>query len=47
MREASEWLERYRVMWEAKLDRLADYLERTAAEETSALTSPPDEGQAP
>jgi DNA-binding transcriptional ArsR family regulator len=26
MREASEWLERYRVMWEAKLDRLADYL---------------------
>ncbi|WP_293423683.1 ArsR/SmtB family transcription factor [Phreatobacter sp.] len=26
MREAAEWLERYRVMWEAKLDRLADYL---------------------
>jgi DNA-binding transcriptional ArsR family regulator len=47
MREASEWLERYRVMWEAKLDRLADYLERTAAGDTPALTSPPDEGQAP
>ena len=47
MREASDWLERYRVMWEAKLDRLADYLERTAAEDTPALTSPPDEGQAP
>ncbi|MGU9980749.1 ArsR/SmtB family transcription factor [Phreatobacter sp. HK31-P] len=46
MREASEWLERYRVMWEAKLDRLADYLERTAADETASLTSPPDEGQA-
>lgn len=26
MREAAAWLERYRVMWEAKLDRLADYL---------------------
>lgn len=47
MREASEWLERYRIMWEAKLDRLADYLERTAAEDIPALTSPPDEGQAP
>ena len=47
MREASEWLERYRVMWEAKLDRLADYLERTAGEETAALASSPEEGQAP
>jgi DNA-binding transcriptional ArsR family regulator len=27
MREAADWLERYRAFWEESLDRLADYLE--------------------
>jgi DNA-binding transcriptional ArsR family regulator len=31
MREAADWLERYRVFWEESLDRLAEYLESTPA----------------
>jgi len=27
MREASQWLERYRALWEESLDRLVEYLE--------------------
>jgi len=27
MREAAEWLDRYRAFWEESLDRLVDYLE--------------------
>jgi len=27
MREAADWLERYRAFWEESLDRLVDYLE--------------------
>jgi DNA-binding transcriptional ArsR family regulator len=29
MRDAAEWIERYRRFWEAELDRLAQYLEDT------------------
>jgi DNA-binding transcriptional ArsR family regulator len=29
MREAADWLERYRVFWEDSLDRLTEYLEST------------------
>jgi DNA-binding transcriptional ArsR family regulator len=30
-----DWLEVYRRMWEGRLDRLADYLDRTRAKEKS------------
>lgn len=40
LKEASDWLERYRVMWEAKLDRLEAFL---AAEE-GADSHPPSSG---
>lgn len=29
MRDVADWIERYRVFWDARLDSLADYLERT------------------
>jgi DNA-binding transcriptional ArsR family regulator len=29
MRHLSEWLEEYRSMWEARLDRLADHLQQS------------------
>lgn len=28
LKPAAEWLERYRELWEQRLDRLADYVER-------------------
>jgi DNA-binding transcriptional ArsR family regulator len=31
MREASDWLERYRAFWEESLERLAEYLEAKPA----------------
>lgn len=31
MREARDWLERYRAFWEESLDRLAEYLEAKPA----------------
>lgn len=31
MRDAAEWVERYRAFWEAQLDQLARYMERTKA----------------
>jgi DNA-binding transcriptional ArsR family regulator len=42
MREAAEWLERYRVMWEAKLDRLADYLASIEDEPEAAAPAADD-----
>lgn len=30
LREAARWVEEYRRFWEGSLDRLADYLEKTA-----------------
>jgi DNA-binding transcriptional ArsR family regulator len=29
LRQAAEWVEKYRQFWEGSLDRLADYLEKT------------------
>jgi hypothetical protein len=29
MRDVADWIERYRAFWDARLDSLADYLERT------------------
>ena len=37
LKEASDWLERYRVFWEARLDRLEAFL---AAEAEEPLQSP-------
>ena len=31
LKQAAEWVEEYRKFWEASLDRLADYLEKTSA----------------
>lgn len=33
LKEAVDWLEHYRRFWEARLDRLADYLEELQAKE--------------
>lgn len=30
LRQAAQWVEEYRKFWEGSLDRLADYLEKTA-----------------
>jgi len=30
MKQAARWIEEYRRFWEGSLDRLADYLEKTA-----------------
>jgi DNA-binding transcriptional ArsR family regulator len=32
LKEAAEWVERYRKFWEGSLDRLAEYLEKTAGD---------------
>ena len=34
-REAADWVEQYRVFWEASLDRLDAYLKETTAKEKS------------
>jgi len=33
MKEASEWVERYRKFWEGRLDSLAEYIEGTMSTE--------------
>jgi DNA-binding transcriptional ArsR family regulator len=30
LRQAAQWVEKYRKFWEGSLDRLADFLEKTA-----------------
>jgi len=35
LQEAAEWMETYRVFWEAKLNRLDDYLVEFQAKETN------------
>jgi DNA-binding transcriptional ArsR family regulator len=32
LKEAAQWVEKYRKFWEGSLDRLADFLERTTKE---------------
>ena len=42
MREASQWIDRYRAFWDARLDRLGDYLRETQPQEQTATpTAPP------
>jgi hypothetical protein len=38
LRGVDDWLERYRRLWEARLDRLEDYLHELQAAEKSAKT---------
>ena len=33
LREAAQWVEQYRAHWEARLDRLADYLDELPTEQ--------------
>lgn len=33
LKEAAQWVEKYRKFWEGSLDRLAEYLEKTNKEE--------------
>lgn len=35
LEEISGWVEQYRIFWEARLDRLEDYLQRLQAKEDS------------
>lgn len=39
---AAEWIEQYRAMWEDQLDRLGEYLARTAAAAVAAAPPRPD-----
>ncbi|HMB53662.1 MAG TPA: metalloregulator ArsR/SmtB family transcription factor [Thermoanaerobaculia bacterium] len=34
LRQAAEWIERYRVLWEERFDRMADYLDELQRQET-------------
>ena len=36
IKNASAWLEQYRIFWESQLDELAKYLESTTSEETKS-----------
>ena len=45
MREAAEWVERYRVFWEGRLDSLSRYLEGRAAASGRKNPLPRKEGR--
>jgi DNA-binding transcriptional ArsR family regulator len=40
LKEADDWLEEYRRLWEQRLDRLEDYLHTLQAEEAADKTKP-------
>ena len=41
MRDAHDWLEHYRQFWEASLDRLVEFVERTHAADTAGSATQP------
>jgi DNA-binding transcriptional ArsR family regulator len=41
LRDIANWVERYREHWEARLDRLEDYLDELQAEEKTNARKPP------
>jgi DNA-binding transcriptional ArsR family regulator len=43
LKEASDWLEEYRELWEGRMDRLDAYLQRMAAREEGAPDGPDDD----
>ncbi len=45
LREASEWIERYRRFWEEQFDRLAEYLEQTEPRKGSSHDPSNDGGR--
>lgn len=42
MKEASDWVGRYRIFWEEQLDSLADYIEQMQSEEKEKEDHPDD-----
>ena len=42
MKDASDWLEEYRELWEGRMDRLDAYLRRMAADEAREKEGAPD-----
>ena len=42
MKEASDWVGRYRICWEEQLDSLADYIEQMQSEEREKEDNPDD-----
>lgn len=42
MKEASDWVGRYRIFWEEQLDSLADYIEQMQSEEKEKEDNPDD-----
>lgn len=42
MKEASDWVGRYRIFWEEQLDSLADYIEQMQSEEREKEDNPDD-----
>jgi DNA-binding transcriptional ArsR family regulator len=40
LKEATDWMEEYRRMWEESLDRLGDYLNELQAEQKTASPTP-------
>ncbi|MFT2718490.1 ArsR/SmtB family transcription factor [Deinococcus sp. A31D244] len=45
--DLDDWLGRYRSLWEARLDRLDDYLRSLPPEETHQATDPTEPGDSP
>jgi DNA-binding transcriptional ArsR family regulator len=43
LKEASDWLEEYRELWEGRMDRLDAYLRRMAADKEGAPDGPDDD----
>lgn len=40
LREATEWMDRYRAFWDASLDRLDDHLQRMKVRDDTPATGP-------
>ncbi len=47
MRDAADWVERYRRFWDNQLDQLVHYFERDQPEETSPQDETEKDGETP
>ena len=45
LKDVDDWVERYRTLWEASLDRLGDYLRELQAAPDAEAPAPRDEGE--
>lgn len=43
LRDAAEWMEQYRILWEESFDRLGEYLKTVTAENTKKPKRPPND----